>query len=40
MIDLLRFSTIQYNTTVKPSPLLDVLKTRFSTIQYNTTVKR
>ena len=33
------FSTIQYNTTVKPGSLLDFNPERFSTIQYNTTVK-
>ena len=36
---ILRFSTIQYNTTVKPSGLGYSLKWCFSTIQYNTTVK-
>ena len=35
-----RFSTIQYNTTVK-RPFANVAKAfSFSTIQYNTTVKR
>ena len=33
------FSTIQYNTTVKPSPSSLQISWCFSTIQYNTTVK-
>ena len=33
------FSTIQYNTTVKPSTKTRCLCWSFSTIQYNTTVK-
>ena len=33
------FSTIQYNTTVKPSIILFPPPRSFSTIQYNTTVK-
>ena len=34
-----RFSTIQYNTTVKPFGEVDSFARCFSTIQYNTTVK-
>ena len=34
-----RFSTIQYNTTVKHSLEFAWIKRSFSTIQYNTTVK-
>ena len=33
------FSTIQYNTTVKPDAELRFVFKGFSTIQYNTTVK-
>ena len=36
----LRFSTIQYNTTVKLADQFSPATFRFSTIQYNTTVKR
>ena len=35
-----RFSTIQYNTTVKRHVEGDTQISRFSTIQYNTTVKQ
>ena len=35
----LRFSTIQYNTTVKQEEFEQEKKKCFSTIQYNTTVK-
>ena len=35
-----RFSTIQYNTTVKPDTTFNHVTKRFSTIQYNTTVKQ
>ena len=38
-MSIFSFSTIQYNTTVKPVPLLKYSTLRFSTIQYNTTVK-
>ena len=34
-----RFSTIQYNTTVKLNICPVIFMLRFSTIQYNTTVK-
>ena len=34
-----RFSTIQYNTTVKRTDFLVKTRCSFSTIQYNTTVK-
>ena len=34
------FSTIQYNTTVKPVSYRYLRYFRFSTIQYNTTVKQ
>ena len=36
---ILRFSTIQYNTTVKLTMLRMNRPTSFSTFQYNTTVK-
>ena len=36
---VLRFSTIQYNTTVKHLSVIWILILCFSTIQYNTTVK-
>ena len=40
MVKLLSsFSTIQYNTTVKPMAIWHQWEYRFSTIQYNTTVK-
>ena len=39
MQTILRFSTIQYNTTVKQKPSLSIIVSSFSTIQYNTTVK-
>ena len=39
MCNVTRFSTIQYNTTVKQRTQSKETKMSFSTIQYNTTVK-
>ena len=38
-LEVLSFSTIQYNTTVKPPDQDEFGVSGFSTIQYNTTVK-